>query len=80
MGCTSSTNKSSPKKGKKTTKTSSQPVAITFSSAQSKTPPLVNYDDDSQILSIENVTQLNRDDYGDLIYIQSGACMYLLFI
>lgn len=80
MGCTSSNQKPPPKKGKKGVKTST-PVAISFSSPTSNIDSaLINYDDDSQILPIQDVIQLNRDDYGELIYVQSGACKYISYI
>lgn len=80
MGCTSSNQKQPPKKGKKGVKTST-PVAISFSSPTSNIDSaLINYDDDSQILPIQDVIQLNRDDYGELIYVQSGACKYISYI
>jgi hypothetical protein len=35
----------------------------------------MNYDDETQILPLDDVVQLRREDYGELTFVQSGACL-----
>jgi hypothetical protein len=73
MGCSSS--QPAPKQKKQ-----SNPVAITFAPQGKARGPLVNYDDESQILPLDDVPQLCREDYGDFTFVQSGACKNKLLI
>lgn len=77
MGCASSQTPK-PKKREKP----SNPVTLTFApqgAASQGKSALVNYDDDSQILSLDDVVKLRREDYGEFTFVQSGACNFALF-
>jgi hypothetical protein len=74
MGCTSS--QPAPKQKKK----APNPVTVTFTPQGKGRGPLVNYDDDSQIIALDDVTQLSREDYGELTFVQSGACKHTFFL